>query len=736
MLRVLVAFAVVAAALPAAASPRVVRGVITAQDTARPIAGATVTAAHGQAAVSDVDGYFAIALDDGDRQLVIAAAGYATRTVIADDVVRVALAPAAEVIEISGRAPEQTRPLAYELTAAEVRLMPGAGNDVLRAAQALPGVARIPYAFGGLVLRGTSPSDTEVYLDGIEVPIAFHFGGLTSFYPSGMLADLAVTPGGFDASYGRAQGGLVTLTTREPRTDRWRVSGSLGLLDSAVTAEGPLLGGGVILGVRRSYFASVAKPFVGSDVPLPSYWDAQLRGSFGDPAGLGRVTPIVFLSIDDVANATSGAVGQPEKVSIDSMFVRGAVPYLKQWGPLSLHVVPWFGTNRLSFEDVNEGERETFERPVYPGGLRADLTRDVAWGHLRGGLDASGGYLSHTQVGFTGTGEGPMQQDGTSTISWLDTALWGEARVKLDGDRFAVRPGVRLEHYGLTGEWVLDPRVNLSEKLADPVTLRAAVGRYHQPPTPADVDPQNGNPRLRSSFFDQFSLGVDADVSVHTTASITGFYDYGQHLAVPVPSGPGNTFEPDLGGLGPTFQLLLEKQLGFSVFQDDVGRARSEGIEVQVKHSVGRWFGILAYTLSRAQRTDAPSAKDYVGIWRPFELDQRHNLNLAGSVALAHWRLGARLQIVSGDPYSPTVCVNGCRQLPWAGTLPTFIQLDLRADRRWERPWGAINVYIDVQNATDYGNVEGREYDSDLRADRDIPGLPIIPFIGVEFVPS
>ena len=134
------------------------------------------------------------------------------------------------------RRPSRSR---TQLTADEIRILPGTGNDILRAAQALPGVARIPFAFGGLVLRGTSPRDTAVYLDGIEVPIAFHFGGVTSFYPSGMLAELTLTAGGFDASYGRAQGGLVTLTTREPRTDRWRIGGSIGLLDSGATAEGP-----------------------------------------------------------------------------------------------------------------------------------------------------------------------------------------------------------------------------------------------------------------------------------------------------------------------------------------------------------------------------------------------------------------------------------------------------------------------------------------------------------------
>src|SRR4029078_4467603 len=95
-----------------------------------------------------------------------------------------------EVIEVTGKAPEQTKPLSYQLTGDEIRFLPGAANDILRAAQVLPGVSRIPYSCGVLVLRGTSPRDSAVFLDGIEVPIAFHFGGITSFYPGYMLDSL------------------------------------------------------------------------------------------------------------------------------------------------------------------------------------------------------------------------------------------------------------------------------------------------------------------------------------------------------------------------------------------------------------------------------------------------------------------------------------------------------------------------------------------------------------------
>ena len=61
--------------------------------------------------------------------------------------------PTGETIEIEGSAPDATEAPAYTLSAAEIAELPGAANDALRAAGALPAAARIPYSFGGLVLR-------------------------------------------------------------------------------------------------------------------------------------------------------------------------------------------------------------------------------------------------------------------------------------------------------------------------------------------------------------------------------------------------------------------------------------------------------------------------------------------------------------------------------------------------------------------------------------------------------
>ncbi|CAN5690356.1 TonB-dependent receptor [soil metagenome] len=727
------ALALVFIASHAAARPtvRVVRGVVTRVNSPTPIAGASVLTDRGEIATSDLDGYFSIAVSAADRELTVAAAGYLTRSVriaVGDGVLRVELesASGAEVIEVRGVAPEETKPLSYQLTADEIRFIPGAGNDILRAAQMLPGVARIPFAFGGLVLRGTAPRDTAVFLDGIEVPLAFHFGGVTSFYPGGMLSNLTLTAGGFDASYGRAQGGLVTLSTREPRTDRWRMGGSIGLLDSSVQAEGPLAkGGGIIVGLRRSYFDTIAGPFVKDNVPLPSYWDFQVRTGWGDARKAGRITPMLFGAIDRVAS---------NEISVTSSFLRLAVPYHRSWGTTTLNVTPWIGWNQLSLEETNDEKTERFSRPTVPGGVRAELLRDTSWGHLRGGAELHAGYLAQTAVDVTDGPGDPIS--GDSTLGWTDVGLWGETRVKLDGERFALKPGLRVEHYGLSDELVIDPRLNIHQQLSDAITMRQSIGRFHQPPTAGDADPETGNPALNSSYIDQLSLGVDAKLPEEIVASVTGYFNYGTGMAVRVrnPRPGGEQPEPNLGGLGPTFELLLEKQLGFAIYRENIGRARSLGAEVLIKRNVGPWFTLLAYTLSLSQRVDDPRLDQG---WRPFELDQRHNLNLAVSRSWTKWRLGARLQVTTGNPYSPSTYVppDLVIQNAWGGTLPAFISLDLRADRRWRRCWGDINLYIDIQNATFRDNVEGRTFRYDKLRDEDVPGLPIVPFIGVEFLP-
>src|SRR5262245_44221288 len=222
-MRLLVVAVVMAVSARAVAdTDRVLRGVVVNEATNLAIEGALVIGQH-DTVTTDQDGGFAIVVSSDEQYLVVSAPGYAMRSVTVESAYRVELVVSHEVIEVNGTAPRPkpppqppeppppVRPAAqsYQLSAGDLRTLPGTANDALRAAQVLPGVARLPYSFGGIVMRGTSPRDNVVYLDGIEVPIAFHFGGISSFYPSSLLEGITVINGGMPAEYGRAQGGMI-----------------------------------------------------------------------------------------------------------------------------------------------------------------------------------------------------------------------------------------------------------------------------------------------------------------------------------------------------------------------------------------------------------------------------------------------------------------------------------------------------------------------------------------------
>jgi len=720
------AAAAVATTTAAADADRPIRGQVIDAASGRAVAGATVAAGASATATTDADGRFVLPAGAAGRvDVFVYADGYLPATVTVGDgrAVRVALsttAAAGEVIEVSGHAPDDGAPGGYELEREEIRVLPGAGNDILKAAQSLPGAARIPFGLGGMVLRGTDPRDTNIYLDGIEVPIAFHVGAVASFFPSTLLESMTVVPGGIGAGWGRALGGMVELRSRPARGDRWRVGSEVSLLDASAYAEGPAAGGAVALGLRRSYVDAVlGAVMTPEDRFLPRYYDGQLRWERGT-APTGQLTALVFFSDDHIVRADDVFTGQ---------FARGALRYRRRLGATELSLLQWAGWNTIAFDTLDYAplSRLLVRRTTVPAGLRAELRRDAAWGHVAGGVDAEGGRVGQLWVHREGADAVP------GVARWYgNAALWAEAHARLAGDRIAITPGLRGEHYGLSDEGVIDPRLRVSHRLHPDFAVHESLGLYHQPPTAAELEPRYGNPALRSSRAIHAAIGAElalpgADVAV------TAF-----HIAVDRLPVSTHQSDPPRSGMGAVLDLLLEEHMGALPYQENLGRGRSDGLELSVKHGGPRWIGWIAYTLSRAERTQNPAS--VIG-WYPRPLDQRHNLTAVASTRLGRWRFGARLRWVTGVPYTPVVdwvVGRGGEMFPVFGgrssaRLPDFVQLDLRVDRAWRRRWGAVEVFLDVQNASNADNAE----DMEIRDDRQQPvrGLPILPAFGVIYAP-
>ena len=106
------------------------------------------------------------------------------------------------------------------LDQAQFATVPGANGDPVKAVQNLPGVNR-PGAFSSqIIIEGSSPNDTRYNVDNQNIPIIFHFGGLSSVVMPEAVDHVDYLSAGFGPEFGQTIAGLVNLTVKDPQTDR------------------------------------------------------------------------------------------------------------------------------------------------------------------------------------------------------------------------------------------------------------------------------------------------------------------------------------------------------------------------------------------------------------------------------------------------------------------------------------------------------------------------------------
>jgi len=721
------------------------RGSVIDSRTGSPVGGAVVATGSLETTTED-DGRFELELGrvDGWIDLVVVADGYEplVERVRGGRPLRMMLTPngelgGSELIMIEEKRKLDGQAVSYDVGRDVVRTLPGSGNDALKSLQSLPGAARVPFGLGGLVLRGFAPRDTNVFLDGIEVPILYHFGGLASFFPSSMIESMELVSSGYGARYGRGQGGLVDIRSRSGRTDRWAVGSEVSLLDASVRAEGPVRGGNVSLGIRRSFVDAVLAAVPTGDLTLaPRYLDTQLRWQ----SRSGKLTALLFGADDGIGLGTSS-----DRLDARQSFVRAGLRYVERRGDLELSVVPWIGFDRNA---IVANENRVIRSNV-TAATRATVQRNVEHGFVAAGLDVQGnryGYTLDTDAPALPAGMMPLAPGIEGTRWAADLGVWTEILHRFAGDKLAIQPGLRGERFGLTREWVLDPRITLRQQATGSVAFTQSIGRYHQPALATSVDYQLPGQPFRAAHAWQASAGVSI-VSNTLGGDVTAnaFGATLHDLPVDVVSGATPAAAPGsaaAGGVAAASRQFTEEQFGSYSYQASRGRGRTYGVETMIRRRVGQIQGWLAYTFSRSYRQGDPWALER---YAPYVLDQPHILTALATAPIgARWRIGARVRYATGNPITPTVgsYIDTGQQayVPISGRvlserLPAFVQLDVRVDRSWERPWGTLKLFLDVQNVTNRVNPEGVSYNFDYSTRQYTRGLPIFPSLGLEYTP-
>jgi TonB family protein len=738
-------------------------GLIRLSETDAPVAGAQVviTLPDGSERRITTDAAGRFRIDDvpaGKFRVRVALEGFdpidSTEDVAAGEEtdVTLRLTPVSEGIEVTVRGERPPREVTRRtVERREIERIPGTSGDALRSIQSLPGVARAPGLAGLLIVRGSAPEGTATFVDGSDVPFIYHFGGLSSAVPTELLERIDFYPGNFSARYGRVGGGIVDVALRSPDTRCYDEKGKLDetktgcfhamvqadLIDARALVQGPLPFDGWSFAVagRRSWIDTWLRPVLeeaGSSVTsAPVYYDYQViaERKVGDSR-----TSFRFYGSDDRLEliitdpfAQDPAFGG--NLRFGTAFIRAqAVHETELNSKVSLATTVSVGKDTADFVIGNF----FFNQEIYPIQWRYELGFKLfERAKLNLGTDfIAAPFEVNVRLPLPPRpGEpdpGPYATRPPLEVANDGTAFRPAAYAELElqpTDRLRVVPGVRFDYARDSGHADFAPRLNGRYDLvkgAAPdapdrkrTTLKGGVGVFYQPPQFQETAEVFGTPGIESNRWIHYALGAEQELTRQVEVSVEGFY---KDLTQAVSRGPDARGAYVYNNLGEGYVVGLETLLKYKPDQ--------------------RFFGWLAYTLSRSVVQDAPDAPEYL-----FQYDQTHNLTVLGSYRLGRgWEFGARFRLVSGPLDTPVVGslyaadAGSYAQLQgraYSERLPLFHQLDIRIDKRWQIKNARVSAYLDLQNVYNNAAAEDRVYNYDFSKSQYQTGVPILPSLGM-----
>lgn len=546
------------------------------------------------------------------------------------------------------------------------------GPDLTRALERAPGVTLSRNgglgSFTGVRVRGSASEQVLVLVDGVRVADAaapgggFDFGTLTS----GEIGRIELLRGSNSVIWGSdALGGVLALTTRAPEgveasveygaRDSFAGQVHWGLSTSAHTIQ---LGGGY---VRTDGISAAAN---GSERDDFRQWNLHGRGelALGHSIALRATARYADGRVDiDGFPPPSFAFADTDEFQGTRQFSgrAGAV-----WEVDNVRIAAGYAHSdtRRDLVDRAGGDAPYFTTKGISGRAEVLSRLDIA---KRWTLDF-GADRQHDR--FT---TGPtFGSRGRATLAS------GHALLGWHGEAADLAAGVRYDrHSRFGGEWTLG--ANASVGLGEGGwRLRASYGEGFKAPTLVQLLSDFGNPALSPERSRSYDLGIErGDRNAPLHLALTAFRRDSRNL-IDFVSCFGNTTGICAGRPFGTY--------------DNVGRARAEGVELEVGARVSERFRAqAAYSYVRARSRD--TGRDLAR--RP-----RHALTLATdwTTPWAGLALGGDLRLVSDsfDDAGNFVRIDGHALATLRASIPMGEQLEL---------YGRIENLADVRHETAAG---------------------------------
>lgn len=634
---------------------------------------------------------------------------------------------AVQVTAENERKIQETRTAVISINPKEMSKMPSIGGqpDFAQYLQILPGIVSTGDQGGQLYVRGGTPIQNMLLLDGMIVFNPFHSIGLFSVFDSDIMSQADIYTGGFGAEFGGRISSVMNIKTRDG--NKKRISGKIDLsnIGGQILLEGPIVklkddrktSLSFILSGKGSFLEQSAKvfyPYVENENGLPyNFLDVYGKLTLATQGG----TKLNIFGFNFMDNVNYSNLVQY---------------HWNNWGVgANFLIVPGLANTTIegtiSYSDyeakINDNAYETSETESYnrytrTGGFNFNLVFNYFVGKsvFNIGIDALGFNTQYKYYTRYGMQEYPT--DHTTDFSVFIKYKYNFRNILL------IEPSFRLQYYTSLSTVSPEPRLALKYNITKNIRLKMSGGFYSQNYVAVTSDrdvvnlfygcisspsskyitptlPDGTKPKDRLQKSQHAVLGLELDVIKYTSINIEGYYKHFSQLI--------------------SVNRYLMDETSNEVFMWETGNAY--GGDITVKFDYKGFYLWAAYSLGWVKRTDSE-----VTYYPNF--DRRHNLNILASYAFGKrrsWQIDVRWNYGSGFPFTQTRAyypnfipsggigddiVSSNEELYFVldelngGRLPSYHRLDMGIKKKFfigER--NSIEISLSLTNVYNYSNV-------------------------------
>lgn len=528
------------------------------------------------------------------------------------------------------------------VTPKQIKALPSTGGeaDIAQYLMVLPGVISTGDQGGQIYIRGGSPVQNKILLDGMTIYNPFHSIGFFSVFETEAIKSAEVLSGGFSAEYGGRISAIVDLKTREG--DKTRFGGLVSASPFQVKAlvEGPITPFNPERKSSSSFLITGKHSIL--DKTSPTLYDYATRDTLGLPYSYtdlyGKMS---FLSgdgskVDFFGFSFSDGVNLEDIAKLDWKSGGGGMNF--KLIPNSSNLII-SGTLAYSKYDIQLKEADEEPRFNTVGGFNAlfDFQSFGKHSTLNYGFELNGVSTELEFRNFVGVTY--KQRENT-------TELAGYASWRQKAGAIIIEPGIRAQFYASLGDFSIEPRLALKSNFSDHFRIKFAAGKYSQNLI------STVNERDVVNLFVGFLTGPEERIYEPGTQTETkDKLQKAWHMLGGFEFELGKGWEVNLEGYYKGFSQLIGVNRNKLSQQDpdfatETGNAY--GLDITFSRQTNKVLMWATYSLGYVNRDDGEQVY-------PTHFERRHNINLLVSYKLGRtWELGARWNYGSGFPFTLT----------------------------------------------------------------------------------